>query len=82
MKQFQIRQNFGQQIYGFEYFSMPDDATIPEIEQRAIEVQKNDYKNRFSGMSGKSLEKPTIKVSEYFQGKKVKEGIRFSTKWR
>lgn len=82
MKKFQIRQNFGQKSYGFEYFDMPDDATYPEIEKKAIEVQKLDYKNRFSGFGGKSREKPTIKVAEYSDGKKVKGGIRFKTKWR
>ena len=82
MKQFQIRQNFGQKIYGFEYFSISDDATIEEIEEKAIIVQINDYKNRFAGFSGKQKEKATIKVSEYINGKKVKGGVQFSTKWR
>lgn len=82
MKTFQIKQNFGQEIYGFEYFNMPDNAELQEIEKKAVEVQKLDYKNRFSGFSGKSMEKPTIKVAEYLDGKKVKGGIRFKTKWR
>lgn len=82
MRQFQIKQNFGQQIYGFEYFTIAYDATIEEIEEKAIIVQINDYKNRFSGFGGKEKEKSTIKVSEYFDGKKVKGGIQFATKWR
>jgi hypothetical protein len=82
MKTFQITQNFGQSCYGWEYFDMPDDATKEEIEKEAIRVQKLDYKNRFSGMSGKSMERPTIIVKEYKDGRKPKGGIQFSTKWR
>jgi hypothetical protein len=61
---------------------MPDDATKEQIEKEAIRVQKLDYKNRFSGMSGKSMERPTIIVKEYKDGRKPKGGIQFSTKWR
>jgi hypothetical protein len=82
MKTFQITQNFGQSCYGYEYFDMPDDATKEQIEKEAIRVQKLDYKNRFSGMSGKSMERPTIIVKEYKDGRKPKGGIQFSTKWR
>jgi hypothetical protein len=82
MKTFQITQNFGQSCYGWEYFDMPDNATKEEIEKEAIRVQKLDYKNRFSGMSGKSMERPTIIVQEYKDGRKPKGGIQFSTKWR
>lgn len=82
MKTFQITQNFGQSCYGWEYFDMPDEATKEEIEKEAIRVQKLDYKNRFSGMSGKSMERPTIIVKEYKDGRKPKGGIQFSTKWR
>ena len=82
MKTFQITQNFGQSCYGYEYFEMPDNATKEEIEKEAIRVQKLDYKNRFSGMSGKSMERPTIIVKEYKDGRKPKGGIQFNTKWR
>ncbi|AIT65727.1 hypothetical protein [Flavobacterium psychrophilum] len=82
MKTFQITQNFGQSSYGWEYFNMPDNATKEEIEKEAIRVQKLDYKNRFSGFSGKSMERPTIIVKEYKNGRKPKGGIQFSTKWR
>ena len=82
MKTFQITQNFGQSCYGWEYFDMPDNATKEEIEKEAIRVQKVDYKNRFSGMSGKSMERPTIIVKEYKNGRKPKGGVQFSTKWR
>ncbi len=82
MKTFQITQNFGNSCFGYEYFDMPDNSTIKQIEKEAIKVQRNDYKNRFSGMSGKSMERPTIIVKEYKDGRKPKGGIRFSTKWR
>ena len=82
MKTFQITQNFGQSCYGWEYFDMPDNATKEEIEKEAIRVQKLDYKNRFSGMLGKSMERPTIIVKEYKDGRKPKGGIQFRTKWR
>ena len=82
MKTFQITQNFGQSCYGWEYFEMPDEATKEEIEKEAIRVQRLDYKNRFSGMSGKSMERPTIIVKEYKNGRKPIGGIQFTTKWR
>ena len=82
MKTFQITQSFGQSSYGYEYFDMPDNATKEEIEKEAIRVQKLDYENRFSGLSGKSMERPTIIVKEYKEGRKPKGGIQFSTKWR
>lgn len=83
MKTFQITQNFGQNGgLGFEYFDMADNATIEEIEKEAIRVQKNDYDNRFPGFAGKALERPTIRVMEYLNGRKPKGGIDFKTKWR
>jgi hypothetical protein len=82
MKRFQITQNFGDSCYGYEYFNMPDNATKEEIEREAIRVQRFDYENRFSGFLGKAMERPTIIVKEYKDGKKVKNGIAFSTKWR
>jgi hypothetical protein len=84
MKTFQITQNFGQNRgLGFEYFDMDDNATIEEIEKQAIRVQKNAYDNRFPGFfTGKALERPTIRVMEYLNGRKPKGGIDFKTKWR
>ena len=46
----------------------------------ALSVQ--DDEDRFSGLSGKSMERPTIIVKEYKDGRKPKGGIQFSTKWR
>jgi hypothetical protein len=80
--EFQITQNFGESIKAFIYFSMPDNATLEEIAAKAIEVQKLDYKNRFSGFSGKSLEKKTIKIKEYKNSKVKKSGIQTEAKWR
>jgi len=83
MKTFQITQNFGQNGgLGFEYFDIEDNATIEEIEKEAIKVQKNEYDNRFPGFVGKSLERPTIRVMEFLNGRKPKGGIDFKTKWR
>jgi hypothetical protein len=82
MKEFQITQNFGQSCFGYEYFEMPENATIDEIKKEAIRVQKLSYQNRFSGLTGKAMERPTIIVKEYKNGRKPKGGIQFSTKWR
>lgn len=82
MKTFQVTQNFGDSCFSYIYFDMPYSATIDEIESKAIEVQRIDFNNRFSGFTGKQKEKPTIKISEYYKGKKVKDGVKFSTKWR
>ena len=83
MREFQITQNFGEKGgLGFEYFKMADNAPLEAIEKEAIKVQKNDYDNRFSGFAGKALERPTITVKEYLNGRKPKGGIEFKTKWR
>lgn len=83
MKEFQITQNFGKSGgFGFEYFEVSNDATVEEIEKEAIRVQNNDFNDRFPGFGGKALERPTITVKEYKNGRKVKGGIEFKTKWR
>lgn len=82
MKTFQVKQNFGEGCFGYIYFDMPNNCTREQIEKKAIESQKLDYKNRFSGFSGKSMERPTIFIKEYKNGRKPKGGIQFSCKWR
>ena len=83
MKEFQITQIFGEKGgLCFEYFKMADNASIEAIEKEAIRVQKNDYYNRSPGFAGKALERPTITVKEYLNGRKPKGGIEFKTKWR
>lgn len=85
--EFQVRQNWGQEIYAWEYFEMPDDATREEIELKAIQVIKDEWRHRKQnhfGLSAPQKCKPKIKVAQWDEaaGKKTKDGIRFETRWR
>lgn len=84
MKTFQIIQDFGEGIKGFIYFDVPEGESLSAIEEEALKVQREDYKNRFSGWFGKTPEKKNLKVKEYC-GKKhkpLKGGIQFKITWR
>lgn len=84
MKTFQIIQDHGGGTKGFIYFDVLEGESLSAIEEKAIRVQQEDYKNRFSGWFGKSPERSVLSVKEYC-GKKhkpLKGGIQFKIKWR
>ena len=82
--EFQIRQSWGDCIYAWEYFEINDDAELHEIEKKAIEVIRYEWKIRknYLGFSIKEKSKKRIKVAQWHNGKKVKNGVRFETFWR
>lgn len=83
--EFQVRQSWGQEMYAWEYFEIADNATREEIEAKAIQVIKDEWKYRKKNHLGFSVPekcKPKIKVAQWADGKKVKNGIRFDTRWR
>jgi hypothetical protein len=85
--EFQIRQSWGDKIYAYEYFEINDDAELHEIERKAIEVIKEEWKirkkNNFSFSTPEKC-KRKIKVVQWNTKKsgKLKDGIRFETFWR
>jgi len=83
--EFQIRQSWGNEIYAWEYFEINNNASKEDIEEKAIQVIKDEWKNRKKnnfGFSAPEKCKSKIKVAEWSNGKKVKGGIRFDTNWR
>jgi hypothetical protein len=84
--EFQIRQSWGDEIYAYEYFEINDDAELHEIERKAIEVIKKDWKKekKIVGISAPEKCKRKIKVAQWNtkKAKKLKGGIRFETFWR
>lgn len=85
MKTFRIKQNFGKGIVGFLYFDVEEGSTREQIRKKAYDTQFEDYEGRICGwFGGKATESPTIRVEEYSieTQKTVKEGLKFSLKWR
>lgn len=84
--EFQIKQNWGNKIYAWQYFEINDDVELHEIEKKAIEVIKEEWKirkkNNFSFSMPEKCKKK-IKVSQWNtkKGEKLKDGIRFETFW-
>lgn len=81
MTQFQFKQNFGKQCYGFIYFYMHEKSTDLEIQLKAINENIKYYANSFSGWTGKAMEIPTLTITELKDEKKVRNGKVFKTKW-
>lgn len=83
--EFQVRQSWGNQTYAWEYFEIDDNASMEEIELKAIQVIKEEWKYRKKnhfGLSAPQKCKKKIKVVQYGENGKVKGGIRFETYWR
>lgn len=84
-KEFQIKENYGNGILAWTYFEIGSFASPLEIEKKAIETTKLEWrKTRSSPLLWSVPEppRPTIEIAEYRNGEKVKGGIRLKTKWR
>lgn len=81
--EFQIEQNFGDGCKGYLYFESDSDK-IDVLESLAKEEALKDWKNVNPALyfSPPSPCRPTVIISEFKDGRKVKGGIRFKTKWR
>lgn len=81
---FQIKQNYGGDCGAYIYFDS-DTENLDELKQLAINEMKEDWSRtneQLYSFSSPRKAKPTIKVCQYLYGKKVKDGIRFKTRWR
>jgi hypothetical protein len=81
--EFQIKQNYGKGIAGWIYFKT-DSTNIDELKNISIKEMVKDH-NQIIPSQHLTPSKPaskTIEVCEYANGKKVKNGIKFKTKWR
>lgn len=83
--EFQIKQNYGDSCCAWIYFTAEEGKSIDELKKVAqLEMQKDWGKAcsqpLFFGPPPSPY--PTIEVAEYAEGKKVRGGIRFKTKWR
>ena len=85
MKEFKVTQNYGKGTKAFLYFSVVGVPLLDLVERIAIKKAKEDWKKVKSGptfFSTPEKARPTIKVEEVIEGKKVKNGINFKCKWR
>lgn len=83
VREFQIKQNYGRGILSFIYFKTTE--TEEEfLEPLAIKEMLLDWSkiNPALYFSAPKPARPTIEVCEHADGKLVKNGIRFKTKWR
>lgn len=82
--EFQITQNYGDGCKGFLYFKVIGVPHRDLLERLAIKEAKRDWDsiNPALYFAAPTPARPTIEVAEYADGKKVKNGIRFKTKWR
>lgn len=83
--EFQIKQNYGQGSCAWIYFKVDGEKTIEELKEISVNAMKEDWSKINPALyffSGPTPAKPTIEVVEYANGKKVRGGIRFKTKWR
>lgn len=83
--EFQIKQNYGDGCGGYIYFkTVGVKPQIDLLERLAIKAMKDDWGKIIPSLyfTAPKPASPTIEVCEYADGKKVKNGIRFKTKWR
>lgn len=82
--EFQIKQNYGDGCGGYIYFNA-DTTDITELKKIAIKEMRDDWnelsKQRFI-LHQPTPPRPTITVVEHADGKTVRGGIKFKTKWR
>lgn len=82
--EFQIKYNYDNTSGGCSYFTELEPKSIEELEERAIEVMYEEWESIIPALyfSEPKPARPTIYVKEYTNGKTVKGGISFKTKWR
>ena len=84
MKTFQVEQNYGDSCKGWIYFDS-NSNDLKELEKTAIAEARKDWEKINQGptfLAAPQPCRPTIKVHEFSDGKRVKNGINFKTKWR
>jgi len=84
MTRFQIEQSWGYSCKAYVYFDAADNSPVGELEKIAIQEMHDDWKKtcEFPKLIGSHTPcRPTITVREYKDGKRVRKGINFKTKW-
>jgi len=82
--EFQIEENWGHGCKGYIYFSTNKTTSIDDLKIIAKNEAKKDWERicEYPKLIGTHIPfRPTILVSEYANGKKVRGGIKFKTKW-
>ena len=82
--QFQIEQDWGNSCKAWEYFRISSSASEEEIIKTAIEIIKEDWvkQNQLNWFVAPIPCRPTIKIRQYEDCKRVKNGIKLTAKWR
>ena len=82
--EFQIEQNYGDGCLGWLYFEAEENTSIESLKKIAVNevIKEWDKVNSTLYFSEPDPPRPTIKVVQIFNNKKLKNGISFKTKWR
>lgn len=81
----QIEQNYGKGSYGYLYITTNETDTLDHICNMVKLELLSDFKkeSEIGRLFGSAVPcYPTVHVREYKDGKRVKNGLRFKTKWR
>jgi hypothetical protein len=84
--EFQIEQNYGRGSKAWIYFTIVGVPNMDMLEKVAVKNVIDEWQYILDGpqltFAAPSRCRPTIKVREHKDGKRVKGGIEFKTKWR
>lgn len=85
--EFQIKESYGKDCGSYSYFETKGNETIEELKKMAIDVVVADWKKENNAgyiLHFPTPSRPTIEVAEYDSVKhqRVRNGIKFKTKWR
>lgn len=82
--QFRVTQHYNNASKVYTYFDIEGVPHLDLIERMAIKLVKDDWEkaNSISLPFSITAPRPIIEVAEFKDGKKVKGGIQFKTKWR
>ena len=83
--EFQIKYNYSNTSGAWSYFTETESKSLEELEERAIEVMNEEWEGIDGSlwlMGNPQPARPTIYVKQWADGKIVKGGIQFKTKWR
>ena len=80
--EFQIEQNYGNGCLGWLYFEADENTSIESLKEISVKEVIKKWNNVNSYFSTPNPPRPTIKVVQISNNKKLKNGISFKTKWR
>lgn len=84
--EFQVEQNWGDGCKAWDYFETDPNASEQEIKQKAVETVMNDWIKKKQSSIFSFIKptpcRPTLKIRQHKDGKRVRGGIKLTVKWR